>query len=305
VCWKSNDQPEPGSISNARMETFMHRGSSHRIMNHPQSSPLGVSHWTAALFLVISPAILAAPAPQAQAAPDTARRPVLVELFTSEGCSSCPPVDALIDKLDADQFVPGAQAIVLSEHVTYWNQQGWEDPFSLDSLTQRQNEYKFRFNLDSVYTPQIVINGEAQMDGSNVNALGRAIAQAAAASAPELAIDEAEQSGSTVRFKVLVSQGSAAQAPAPGNARLMAALADDSAQSSVRGGENSGRTLRYVAVVRVLNDMGKGAFDGRELSLKIPSGGPPAPASPLRLVVFLADRHSGHVLAVTERTLSH
>jgi hypothetical protein len=273
-------------------------------MRRTRSSPLGKPQRNAALYPAIFLAVLAVPAQNARAAaPDTARRPVLVELFTSEGCSSCPPVDALIDKLDADQFVPGAQAIVLSEHVTYWNQQGWEDPFSLDSLTQRQNEYKFRFNLDSVYTPQIVIDGGSQMDGSNVNALGRAIAQAAAAAGPDLAIDEAEQSGSTVRFKVHVGQGAAAQAPAPGNTRLMAALADDSAQSSIRGGENSGRTLRYVAVVRVLDDLGKSAFDGRELSLKLPSGRQSDSSTPLRLVVFLADRHSGRVLAATERTL--
>lgn len=232
-----------------------------------------------------------------------ARRPVLVELFTSEGCSSCPPADALLAQLDAQQFVPGAQAIVLSEHVTYWNHEGWEDPFSFDAITDRQNQYARHFGLESVYTPQAVVDGAAQVTGSDGQALIRAIAKAAALPALDLAIEDAGISGAAVHFKVRLGNGSAAQNSAPNvsKAAVTAVLADDSAESSVKRGENSGRTLRHVAVVRAMGDMGKGALSGRELALKLPNAGQ---SGPLRLVVFATDRRSGRVLGVAERTLT-
>jgi hypothetical protein len=247
--------------------------------------------------------ILVAAFRPARATTDSPRRPVLVELFTSEGCSSCPPADALLARLDAQQFVAGAQAIVLSEHVTYWNQDGWHDPFSLDDVTDRQQQYVTRFGLESSYTPQAVIDGASQVVGSDEAGLRRAIAQAAKAPALDLEIEDAAWTGSVVRFKARVGTGS----PMPdANVRLVAALAVDSAQSSIKSGENAGRTVRHVAVVRAIQDMGKqemgnGALDGRELSIKPVS---PIQSSPVRLVVFVADRRSGRVLGVTERTIT-
>ena len=94
------------------------------------------------------------PSPVVQSDASQVRQPVLVELFTSEGCSDCPPADELLARLDATQFVPGAHVIVLSEHVTYWNHDGWVDPYSLDEMTQRQSWYVSRFRLDSAYTPR-------------------------------------------------------------------------------------------------------------------------------------------------------
>jgi len=217
--------------------------------------------------------------------------PVLVELFTSEGCSSCPPADALLARLDT-QPLPGVHAIVLSEHVTYWNQDGWHDPFSLDSITDRQRQYGLRFNLNDVYTPQAVVDGASQMVGSDANKVGNAVLKAAATPKAELSITGAQWVNGALQFSV---HGS----PEPG-ANLVAALAEDSAQISVLHGENGGRTLRHVAVVRVLKEMGKGAGDGRLLTLK-----PPAvkDTGPMRLVVFEADHKTGHVVAVAEQTI--
>jgi hypothetical protein len=235
---------------------------------------------------------------------DAARQPVLVELFTSEGCSSCPPADALLARLDATQFVPGAQAIVLSEHVTYWNQDGWHDPFSMNAMTDRQEDYKSRLGLAEIYTPQAVVDGAAQMVGSDERKLAAAVHSAAGATKPPLAIQDAQWSGNGVRFSV--------KGAADAKTVLMAALAEDSAETAVKAGENKGRSLHHVAVVRVMQEMGKGADDGRALLLKAPAGkagqagqaGQAGETASMRLVVFVADRHNGHVLAVAEKTIS-
>src|SRR3954465_9521266 len=97
----------------------------------------------------------------------SARVPVVVELFTSEGCSSCPPADALLSRLAKEQPVAGAQIIPLGMHVTYWDQLGWKDPASLPDATTRQQDYGRVFGEDRVYTPQAVVDGHDELVGSD------------------------------------------------------------------------------------------------------------------------------------------
>ncbi|TAN03316.1 MAG: DUF1223 domain-containing protein [Rhodanobacteraceae bacterium] len=106
------------------------------------------------------------------------RQPVLVELFTSEGCSSCPPADALLARLDVTQPIRGARVISLDEHVDYWNGLGWRDPWSAAQFTRRQNRYASTSDGASVYTPEMVVNGETGFVGSNAARAREVIASA-------------------------------------------------------------------------------------------------------------------------------
>ena len=196
-----------------------------------------------------------------QAAP-TKPVPVLVELFTSEGCSDCPPADALLAKLDATQPITGAQAIVLSEHVTYWNHQGWTDPFSLDAMTDRQEQYVRQFGLESSYTPQMVVDGSEQFVGSNARALVAAVEKEVNKPKQSLAIAEAKWNDGAAQFSI--------HADVPAGTKLIAALAADATHSEVARGENAGRTLHHIAVVRVMKEFAADVADGRQL--KLPGG---------------------------------
>ena len=257
-----------------------------------------VARWCAGLLLALAANWLLVPL-AAQASPQAAsaeRVPVLVELFTSEGCSDCPPADALLAKLDASQPISGAQAIVLSEHVTYWNHQGWSDPFSLDAMTARQGEYVRRFGLDSSFTPQMVVDGTEQFVGGNARALIAAVEKEAKTPRQTLAITGARWDNGAAQFSL--------HASATAGAKIVVVLAADATHQEVAAGENRGRTLHHTAVVRVMKEFGPDAADGRELKLP---GGPLTKKNeaggPVRLVAFLVDHKTGHVLGAAEQTL--
>lgn len=224
------------------------------------------------------------------------RRPVLVELFTSEGCSDCPPADALLAMLDKTQYIPGAEAIVLSEHVTYFNEGGWRDPFSSEAMTQRQQAYEQQFQLSDLYTPQMVVDGTEQFVGNDAGKLDRAVATAAMT--PKLDVEIANlqrEADGAIDFSV--------HAPGGAKASVIAAVALNAATSQVRRGENAGHTLHHVAVARFIKNFGSSAVDGRALRL---AGGDLADAkksgASLRLVVFLVNAN-GRVMGATEQML--
>ena len=174
-----------------------------------------------------------------------ARTPVLVELFTSEGCSSCPPADKLLIELKRHQPVPNAQVIALGEHVDYWNNIGWTDRFSSPHFTARQEHYADRFS-DGPYTPQMIVDGSASLVGNDANGVSHAIARAAAVAKPVQV--ELSQANGSLAVKLHGVPGSSPE--------VMLALVEDDLESQVKAGENAGVTLHHVAVARELRSLG-------------------------------------------------
>src|SRR5262249_53559615 len=134
--------------------------------------------------------------------PGGERVPVLVELFTSEGCSSCPPADVLLMQLDQLQPIAGAEVIALSEHVDYWNYLGWADPYSSSTFSRRQEEYSDAFGGDKVYTPQMVVDGQREFVGSRVSEAKETIAKAAKTAKAKVSLTAMQPSAEGVSIKV-------------------------------------------------------------------------------------------------------
>jgi len=188
----------------------------------------------------------------AQTATSQTRTPVLVELFTSEGCSSCPPADALLGRLQREQPVPTADIIVLEEHVDYWENGGWHDRFSSSQYTERQKDYAPRLKFDDSYTPQMVVDGSAQFVGNDGAKALHSITQAAQTPKIALTLSTPVIDGRQIGCSVSAPSTS----PLP-KGDLYAALVDAAASTEVHRGENNGRHLDHVSVVRSLQRIGK------------------------------------------------
>lgn len=223
---------------------------------------------------------------------------ILVELFTSEGCSSCPPADELLREVDGTEPVTGQVIVGISEHVTYWNSLGWSDPFSSSAYTERQNGYGARFGLDGVYTPQMVVNGSEQFVGSDRNSLANAIRKEQNRSVPvDLHILSSRFSGDslTVNFS------------ATGDASLFdsdifAVFTDDADQSNVLHGENAGRTLHHVAVARSIVRVAKlRAVAQQTVEIALPASFHKMPGH--HLILFVQVPGSGRVLGADSKPL--
>ena len=245
------------------------------------------------LFAALAVASLRSPAPDARATAgepaSSARVAVLVELFTSEGCSSCPAADKVLAQLLREQPVAGSDIIALSLHVDYWNRLGWKDPYSSRAYSARQEQYAKGFGPDKLYTPQVVVDGRDEIIGSDDAGVRRAVAGAAQRPHLPLRITaRAADRGVTVSIDLPPAP------PGDGPVDVYIALTEDDLSSVVKRGENVGRTLTHVAVVRKLQTLGtleKEAFvaDGR---LPIEAGWK---AAKMRAVVWLQSRSSNHV----------
>jgi hypothetical protein len=189
--------------------------------------------------------------------------PVIVELFTSEGCSSCPPADAVLARLEEKQPVPGALVIPLAHHVDYWDSLGWPDPFASSAATKRQHSYRGN------YTPQAIVDGSAEMVGSRGSALESAIADAAKRPHVKVLITPGAQTG-----EVTVS------APAVADSEIVIALVQARARVAVPRGENGGKTLDHTAIVREL-------VVGPHATFALPKG---LRANDVRIVAFVQER---------------
>ncbi len=204
----------------------------------------------------------------------------VLELFTSQGCSSCPPADRLLGSYTSKQNV-----IVLSFHVDYWNRLGWKDPYSSKAYTQRQYDYASALHAD-VYTPQLIVNGEHEMIGSDAGKISDAIDKALA-DPPGANISiktvKAENGKADINFDV---SGNIA------NSVLNVALVEKKTNTSVNAGENGGATLTSYNVVRSFKTINKIADGNNEATIDIPS---PFDANNSSVVVYLQQKKGNKI----------
>jgi hypothetical protein len=238
---------------------------------------------------------------EANAAPgrvEGKRAPVVVELFTSEGCSSCPAAEAVLANLEREQPVAGAEVIPLALHVDYWNYLGWSDPFSSHDFSARQSEYADAYGKDGVYTPQMIVDGVKEFPGGNSRLALDTIAKAALTQKADVQITRSEtQPAEGVRLGVRIEN---IPKPTAGDeAFVLLVVTESNLSTDVARGENAGRKLTHAGVVRRLTTLGGlasaqgGKFDA-EAVVSVEKGWR---RENLRAVVFAQERGSRRVVA--------
>ncbi|MEP7037776.1 MAG: DUF1223 domain-containing protein [Acidobacteriota bacterium] len=227
--------------------------------------------------------------PQLENVNNKDKKPVLVELFTSEGCSSCPPADRVLAQLEAEQPNKNAEIITLALHVDYWDNIGWKDEFSSALYSQRQNVYGQAFKMNQIYTPQMIVDGEKQFVGSNMSEANKAITESAKDEKANVELANAENN-----LKIKISD-----IPNHENASVFLAIAEDNLSTNVKGGENSGRKLEHTSVVRELKSIGsvtsqQNSFDN-SVAVQLQ---PDWKKENLKFVVFVQENGSRKILGV-------
>lgn len=216
------------------------------------------------------------------------RASVLVELFTSEGCGNCPPADRQLAFLETQQPVAGADVITLGYHVDYFNDRGWKDEYSDAQYTKRQQLYSMRLGVESIYTPQMIVDGHEQFVGSNAAKANETITRAAAGDKPDVS---------------LTVNGKTAEVTVTGLARHMVAtavlaVAEDGLVSDIKAGNNRGKRLPHVSVVRKLQAFGKVPEKAEEFrgTVDLPTD-PAWKQENVKYVVYLQEDTSGRIIA--------
>jgi hypothetical protein len=219
---------------------------------------------------------------------------VLVELFTSEGCSSCPPADKVLERLQKEQPVENVEIVPLALHVDYWNYLGWRDEFSSAAYTARQNDYAEKFKIDSIYTPQMVVDGQKQFVGSQF----------------ETAINSIKESANTKKSAVEMSVGEnnlkieISDLPLNDAAYVWFVITEDNLVTDVRRGENSGKQLPHTAVVREMKLLDTLAPDAKSFSVNYNFEIQPTwKKQNLKLIVFVQGQNSKQIYAVGKKQL--
>lgn len=243
--------------------------------------------------------------PQAAIQADAKRTPVVVELFTSEGCSDCPPADALLAELSKAQPVAGAMVIALEQHVDYWDHQGWRDPFSSAKFTERQNSYATVFHNASIYTPQMVVDGRVEFVGSHDRKARQTIAESAKTAKTEISVRMAGDAADAPEIPLGVHVDKISGVTDGDAAEIFLAITESGLHSDIARGENAGRKLDHFGVVRSLERIGtkEKAWDtGFSVATraKLASNWK---RENLHAVVFIQERHSRHILGATEIAL--
>jgi hypothetical protein len=233
-------------------------------------------------------ALLYAPAVAAPPISASEKQPVLVELFTSEGCSSCPPADRVAIGLQSE---PDLDVIILGEHVDYWNYLGWRDQYSSSQFSNRQHDFARSLGQQSVYTPQVVVDGRYGMNGSQREAIRSAVKKASQSTKATLNIT-AQTSGKNPSSKLITIRTSCPSSLGSIRAHLFVAVTENNLKSSVRSGENGGSVLEHTGVVRCLRKVGEVVItdERKPFSLTVDLELDPKWRKPnLRIVAFLQD----------------
>lgn len=252
-----------------------------------------------AIRTLVPAAEAAPPGPAVAAAPNlNGATPILVELFTSEGCSSCPPADTVATRLERAQPVSGARVIVLAHHVDYWDRLGWTDPWSSAAATARQRS--FAPLKSGSYTPQAVVDGRTEMVGSRGAAVEQAVANAAKEAHAKIELEVVPVAGDTGAFDV--STKTAALPAGSAEASFFVAVVQDTGRVVVPRGENAGQTLEHTAIVRSILELGAGG--SARTRLRAPAAVEAPGGSTFSVVAFVQERASRKILGVNAAPLT-